>query len=158
MLNADKNRALIETFYRAFAQRDGATMAKCYHVDARFSDPGFPNLKGDEIGAMWRMLTSRAKEFSLSHSQVSADEHKGSAFWEANYLFSGTGRKVNNKIRASFVFKDGLILEHSDLFDFWRWARQAIGPAGMLLGWSGAFRRKVQAKARENLAAFMQKG
>jgi ketosteroid isomerase-like protein len=151
------NQELIEHFYTAFTKGNGEAMAKCYHADARFSDPGFPNLKGKECGAMWRMLTSRAKDLRIEFSGVQTQGDQGSANWTAYYTFSQTKRPVVNHIRAAFVFKDGLILEHSDYFDFWRWARQALGLPGLLFGWSGAFRRKVQASTRGALDQFMQK-
>ncbi len=154
---SDANRALIIRFYTAFAARDGIGMTACYHPDARFSDPAFPDLRGLEVSAMWRMLTSRSKDLTLSFSDVEATGAHGSAKWIALYTFGATGRKVENRISAAFVFKDGLILDHSDLFDFWRWSRQALGPMGLLLGWSGFLRRKVQKQARANLMAFMAK-
>jgi hypothetical protein len=46
------DKAVIERLYQAFQKQDGAAMAACYHPDATFSDPVFPNLKGKEIGAM----------------------------------------------------------------------------------------------------------
>lgn len=154
---SDANRALITRFYTAFAARDGAAMTPCYHPNARFSDPAFPDLRGPEVSAMWRMLTSKSKDLALTFSDVAATESGGAAKWIAHYTFTATGRKVENRISAAFVFEDGLILEHSDLFDFWRWSRQALGPMGLLLGWSGFLRRKVQKQARSNLAAFMAK-
>jgi ketosteroid isomerase-like protein len=151
------NKALITRFYTAFAARDGAAMTQCYHPNARFSDPGFVDLRGPEVSAMWRMLTSRSKDLALTFSDVAASEHGGSAKWVARYTFSATGRAVENRIVAAFVFRDGLILEHNDLFDFWRWAAQALGPIGSMLGWSGFLRRKVQKQARANLVSFMAK-
>ena len=155
-MSDDQNSALINRFYQAFAQRDAATMAACYHADARFSDPAFPNLRGADIGAMWAMLCERAKDFSLEFSQISSEADRGSAHWEARYLFSQTGRHVHNIIDAEFRFKDGLIIEHDDRFDFWRWSRMALGVPGMLLGWSGFLRGKVQAQAAKGLAAFQR--
>ncbi len=157
-MSADQNRALINRFYEAFARRDGAAMAACYHPEARFSDPAFPNLRGGEIGAMWTMLCQRAQEFSLTFRDVQADAARGSAHWEAKYLFSKTGRRVHNIIEAEFAFKDGLIVAHDDRFDFWRWSRQALGLPGVLLGWSGFLRGKVQAEAAKGLAIFQKKG
>lgn len=154
---SDANRALIKRFYTAFAARDGTAMTACYHPNARFSDPAFPDLRGPEVSAMWRMLTSRSKDLTLTFSDVAASAEHGAANWLALYTFGATGRKVENRISAAFVFKDGLILEHNDLFNFWRWARQALGPMGVLLGWSGFLRRKVQKQARANLAAFTAK-
>lgn len=157
-MSADENRALITRFYEAFARRDGAAMAACYHPEARFSDPAFPNLRGAEIGAMWTMLCQRAQEFSLTFRDVQADAARGTAHWEAKYLFSKTGRHVHNIIEAEFAFKDGLIVAHDDRFSFWRWSRQALGLPGVLLGWSAFLRGKVQAEAAKGLAIFQKKG
>jgi hypothetical protein len=32
------------------------------------------------------------------------------------------------------VSKEGLIIEHRDHFELWRWSRQALGLKGLLLG------------------------
>ncbi len=151
------NAQLITRFYEAFAALDAETMATCYHPDVQFSDPAFPDLKGPEASGMWRMLCSRAKDFRLEFSKVQADESTGSAHWEARYLFSATGRAVHNRIDATFEFEDGLIRRHTDVFDFWTWSRQALGAPGLLLGWSGFLRKKVQAQAGSGLKAFLAK-
>ena len=151
------NAALIERFYQAFQQRDGAAMARCYAADARFEDPAFGELRGAEIGAMWTMLCERAKDFSLEYSDVEADDRKGSAHWEARYTFSATGRSVHNRISASFRFSEGLIIDHHDRFDLWRWTSQALGPIGLLLGWSPLLKNKVRKQARAGLTAWMAK-
>ncbi len=155
--SSEANRALLNRFYTAFSAHDATAMGACYHPDARFSDAAFAELRGQEVSAMWRMLTARAKDLTLTFSDVEASAERGAAKWIALYTFTATGRKVENRVSAAFVFKDGLILEHNDLFDFWRWARQALGAMGLLLGWSGFLRRKVQSQARANLAAFMAK-
>ncbi len=59
------SRELIERFYAAFDRKDGDAMAACYHPDARFSDPAFGELRGAEIGRMWRMLTERGEELEV---------------------------------------------------------------------------------------------
>jgi hypothetical protein len=48
------------------------------------------------------------------------------------------------------------VVEHVDSFDFWRWSRQSLGVVGVLLGWSGWLRRKVQAQARKGLDRFLE--
>ena len=55
---------------------------------------------------------------------------------------------------AAFRFRDGLIVEHRDRFDFWRWSRQALGAPGLLLGWTPMLRNKVRAQAATKLALF----
>jgi ketosteroid isomerase-like protein len=143
----------IDLFYRAFQRRDGATMAACYTPDATFRDPVF-ELSGERVGAMWRMLCERGKDLRVEFSEVRTDGDRGSADWQAWYRFSKSGRPVHNVIHAEFRFRDGLICEHVDNFDFWRWSRQALGPAGLLLGWSGWLRNKVRGEAARGLAAF----
>jgi ketosteroid isomerase-like protein len=154
----DANAQLIERFYAAFAERDGAAMAACYAPDVRFSDPVFPDLRGSRAGAMWRMLTSGSGDARIELLEHDADDARGSAHWRAHYTFTETGRPVVNDIQASFRFEDGLIVDHHDVFDFHRWARQALGPVGLLLGWTPFLRAKVQAKAGGRLDEFTRAG
>lgn len=148
------NQALIDGFYRAFAARDHAAMAACYADEATFSDPVFPHLDAREARAMWRMFCERGTDLEVTWSDVSADGSKGSARWEARYTFAPTGRRVHNRIAASFDIVDGKIVRHVDRFDFYRWARMALGPLGTALGWTPLVRRKVQRQARAQLDRF----
>ena len=149
------NELLIESFYAAFAERDGAGMEACYTPDVRFSDPVFTELHGAEAGAMWRMLTERATDLRVELLEREAEDGQGSARWRATYTFTQTGRPVVNDVRASFRFADGLIAEHVDDFDFHRWARQALGPTGVLLGWTPLIRSAVRRRARAGLEEFL---
>lgn len=149
------NAALIDRFYTAFAAKDHATMASCYADDAHFSDPVFTDLDGPEVRSMWRMLCETGSDLTLEHSGVAAEGDRGSAHWEADYTFSGTGRPVHNVIDASFQFRDGLILDHRDRFSFWGWTRQALGPIGVALGWSPIVQGKVRGQAGDLLKEFM---
>jgi ketosteroid isomerase-like protein len=145
---------LIQRFYAALGASNGGAMAAYYASEATFEDPAFGKLGADDAGAMWRMLTSRAGDLTVDVSEVTADDRSGSARWIAHYTFTQTGRPVVNDIRASFRFANGLIVEHHDHFDWWRWARQALGPAGVLLGWNPLFHNAARNKAREALAEF----
>jgi ketosteroid isomerase-like protein len=145
--------ALLERFYSAFDARDGATMAASYTADAVFSAPVFGELRGDEPGRMWVMLTGRAQDLRIELVEHEAGDERGSARWLADYTFAATGRKVHNDVRAEFRFRDGLIAEHRDAFSFFAWSRQALGPAGLALGWTPLLQRKVRGQARAGLAA-----
>ncbi len=153
MTNA--NQQLIERFYAAFAAGDGASMAACYAPDVQFSDSVFPDLKGYRAGAMWRMLTEGGGDLKIELLEHEANDERGSAHWQARYVFTETGRPVLNDIRAAFRFRDGLIAEHRDTFDFHRWARQALGPMGLLLGWTPIVRGAVQKKAGARLDEYV---
>jgi len=152
---SEGNAGLIERFYAAFAECDGDAMAACYAPDARFSDPVFGDLSGPEPGAMWRMLTGRAQDLTVDLVEHSVEGEQGSARWIAHYTFTQTGRPVTNDVRASFRFADGLIAEHHDEFDFHRWARQALGTSGLLLGWTPLLRSAVRRRARAGLDEFL---
>ena len=147
------NAELIERFYAAFARRDWAAMAACYHPQVHFSDEVF-DLRGADAGLMWRMLCTSGRDLQIEASGIAADAASGQAHWDARYTFSATGRKVLNRIDARFEFRGGLIVRHVDHFDFWRWARQALGAPGWALGWSGWLRAKVRRRAAAGLAAF----
>jgi ketosteroid isomerase-like protein len=156
--DGDHYEDLIERFYAAFARHDGDAMAACYAPDARFSDPVFTNLRGAEPGAMWRMLTERAEDLEVELVARAAEGEKGSARWLARYTFTQTGRKVENDVRATFLFADGLIADHRDRFSFHRWSRQAFGPLGAALGWTPLLRAAVRRRSRAALDEFIAGG
>ena len=151
-----ENTQLLERLYEAFDRRDGDAMAACYAPDARFNDPVFGDLTGEEAGAMWRMLTGRAADLRVELLEHQADDSCGSAHWVARYTFTQTGRAVVNDVHADFRFGGGAIAEHVDHFSFWRWSRQALGTPGVVLGWTPLLRRKVGGTARAGLGAFMR--
>ncbi|MGV8916214.1 MAG: nuclear transport factor 2 family protein [Pseudomonas sp.] len=151
---SDANSAVITEFYLAFNRLDAEAMSACYTDDVVFSDPVFGELRGRAAGDMWRMLTSRAKNFSVKFDNVRADERTGGAHWVATYLFSQTGNTVVNDIQARFVFRDGKICEHHDHFDLWRWSRQALGTKGLLLGWTPFVQNAIRTQAQKGLKAY----
>jgi ketosteroid isomerase-like protein len=152
---AAENKATIERLYAAFGERNGAAMTACYAPDAHFCDPAFGDLVGDDIGAMWRMLTGRAADLEIELREHDADDEAGSAHWIAHYTFGASGRPVVNDIQASFRFAaDGRIADHVDEFDFRRWASQALGAKGHLVALVPPLRAKAREQALSQLAAF----
>ena len=149
------HEALIRKFYAAFARNDYVAMQSAYHPDASFSDPVFRDLSSAEVKAMWEMLITASTDLQVTFRNVKADNQVGECHWEARYSFSATGRKVHNIISARFQFLDGQIVRPEDHFDFWRWARMALGAPGLLLGWSPYLLAKVRKKARARLNRFM---
>jgi len=155
-VGAAENLATIERLYDALGRADGETMADCYAPSATFTDPVFVGLSDGEPGDMWRMLTSRAQGMTvelLEHETEGSD--RGSAHWVARYTFAQTGRPVVNDVRSVFRFDgSGRIVDQQDDFDFWRWARQALGRSGLLLGWTPVLQHQVRDRARAGLEAF----
>jgi ketosteroid isomerase-like protein len=152
------NTETIERLYAALDAKDGETMASLYAPDATFEDPAFGELHGHEVGDMWRMLCSQAKDLAVTASDVQADDATGSASWVARYTFSQTGRPVENRVTARFRFTDdGQIADHRDSFSMLKWAPQALGPVGYLLGSNPVGRGLMQKRARGTLDAWRSK-
>lgn len=152
-----QNEATIRRFYTAFQKLDYATMQDCLTEDVIFYDPAFGVLQNTEVPAMWQMLCTRAKEFSLEFSVLTVEEEYCTAKWTASYLFSKTGRHVTNNIKAHMRFRDGKICEHTDEFSLYKWSKQAFGWKGLLLGGTSFFKKKVRATSRRALQDFMDK-
>jgi ketosteroid isomerase-like protein len=152
---AHPNDELLVRLYTALDRKDGDAMAACYAPDARFEDPAFGELRGDEPGAMWRMLTSRAADLRCELLEHAADDTTGSAKWKATYTFTQTGRPVVNVVDSTFRFAGGLIAEQDDRFSYFTWSRQALGLPGLLLGWTPILPAATRKKARQGLDEFM---
>lgn len=150
----ESNRLLIERLYEAFDQGDGDTMAACYEPTGTFRDPVFGELTGEQAGTMWRMFTSRPGDLRVELAEHDTTGDGGSARWIARYTFEPTGRWVENDIRATFRFSEGQIVEHTDRFSFWTWARQALGAPGLILGWTPLLPLILRRKVRRDLDRF----
>ncbi len=151
------NEATITKFYTAFANADVTQMCECYHPKILFRDPAFGTLKGNDVCQMWKMLIEKSNgNIKIEFSEVKTEGDFGTAFWTATYNFSKTNRKVINSIAAQFHFEGGLIIKHIDDFDIWRWAKQALGLKGILLGWTGFMQKKIQQQALVSLKKFKE--
>ncbi len=148
---------ILERYYKALQQKDYQTMQGLYHEEAQFSDPVFTQLNSREVQAMWEMLLKRAKQFTLTYQILEQQEGTGKGVCAASYLFSRTGRRVQNNIKSNFTFKEGLIYRQVDQFDLWRWSSQAFGLSGWLLGWSPFMQKKIRSQAMSQLQQFLKK-
>lgn len=151
------NRQLVMQFYNAFQQLNHTGMNNCYSDDIVFFDPVFELLHGRQVKAMWEMLCTNARNFSLTYGNIEhLDDEYCTCEWTATYTFSKTGRKVVNKVKANMRFANGKIIEHSDAFSILTWSKQALGFSGWLFGWNTFFQRKIKNGARKSLLQFMQ--
>ena len=149
---ASENAALIHRFYTAFAAGDIETMVGCYDDQVIFYDPAFGELRGERARKMWRMLHARSKgNLKITYSKVHTHDKTGTAYWVAEYVFGKTGRKVVNHISASFEFRDGKIVRHTDYFDLWKWSMQSLGVSGLMFGWTEWMQKKIRKQALEQL-------
>jgi hypothetical protein len=170
------NSRTLTRYFESLVAGDYRAMQSCLHPDVEFSDIGF-DLRGEEVGAMWHMII--ANGIKVSFQDLEAGGRTGTAHWQCDYQFrkdpSAEPRPVHNSIDSRFRLEGGLIREHRDDCDFWKWFEQAVGPAGtgahafdvlegkleQLLGRSlpidveERVRAKVKETAREKIDAFM---
>jgi ketosteroid isomerase-like protein len=130
---------IISQFYKAFKNLDAEAMVAYYHDDVEFEDPAFGKLYGIHAKNMWRMLckSQQGKDFKVKFNDIQQVDYTVTANWEASYTFSITGRKVHNKIKAKFLFKDSKIIKHNDHFrciagQFRRWVLKVLHLVGCL--------------------------
>jgi ketosteroid isomerase-like protein len=150
------HEAVIDRLYAALDAGDGDAMSACYTKDATFEDPAFGRLEDGRGQAMWRMLTSRGGDLTITL----VDRHAGadgtaSAHWLADYTFTNTGREVHNDVHSSFVFRDGLIAAHRDRFDLRVWGAQALGRVPGLLGYTPVLGLMIRRKTSGTLTAYI---
>lgn len=151
------NYKTVDAFYSAFAKKDHATMRTFYAPRATFNDPVFSLSSAPQPADMWEMLCTRGRDMTMTYEIGEVTDASATVRWEARYTFSQTGRKVHNIVESTLKLEDGKIVRHVDVFDFWRWAHQALGIPGLLLGWSGFLKKKVQSTAMGGLKAYVAK-
>ena len=145
--DASANAALIDRFYEAFARQDGEAMAACYTPDAHFSDPVFTDLHGEEVGR------------DVADALRARHRPAGRALGGRGRRRAGLGPlggRLHVLHRATGPQRDrGLVSlpgrpdrRPSRQFDLWAWSRQALGPLGVVLGWSPPVQGKIRAQAR----------
>ena len=144
-------------FYSAFQQKNANEMNECYHPELQFEDPAFDKLSFAETSAMWEMLCESAKDLSIEFSILKSEANYVEVRWIAEYTFSKTGRFVHNEIIAHLSFKDGKIIQHIDQFDLYKWAKQAMGVQGWLIGATPFFKKKLNQQTNYQLKKYMQK-
>ena len=149
------NEAVITKFYTSFANADAASMIALYDDDVSFSDPVFGILKGEQAKSMWKMLVRPG--IVITFGGIKSKGNKVYANWQAEYVYTPTKRKVVNKIKAEFEFKNGKIITHVDKFSLWNWSSQALGMTGLLLGWTSTVKHKIKSMDNASLRSFMEK-
>lgn len=156
-MSAAAHCQLIASFYDALDRRDAETMVACYAPEATFTDPAFGTLDRAAVAAMWRMLCGRATDLSVAAINIDADDRLGKAHWTARYSYGPTRRRVVNEIDAAFVFRHGLIVEHVDRFSLRKWAKQALGLSGHVLGMTPLLSPLVRKQATSSLEAWRRR-
>lgn len=152
----DKDSAsIVREFYSAFQSKDSQMMANLYHDEASFYDPAFGKLNATEVRAMWTMLCSSSKDLVIEFEILSSNEGEVKTKWQAYYSFGKKKRKVHNVIVSTIEVKGAKIYRHIDEFNLHKWAKQAMGVSGYLLGGTSFFKKSLNKKTKSRLLRFM---
>jgi hypothetical protein len=146
-----------EQFYEAFMVQDHYTMGLLYAENATFSDPVFPLLNARGARMMWAMLLTRAEDLGIQVNILEDSPARARVEWTAHYTFGATGRRVVNRIQTEMAISNGRIVRQIDRFSLWRWARQALGVQGLLLGWTPMVQNRIRKQAARSLGEFARR-
>ncbi len=111
-------------FYTAFCSHDFDTMESLYDPDVKWKDTltSFDSRSGTM--GMWRALAAQDPSAKFSYRIVSAQGDQVVVNWLADYhLF---GNPVHNDVEATLVIKNGLIVQHTDVYSWDKWASQVF--------------------------------
>jgi hypothetical protein len=145
-----------ERFYEAFMVRDFYTMGLLYANHAAFSDPVFPRLTAQGARLMWQMLLTEAEDLDISVKIIEDTADRAKVDWTARYTFVPTRRVVVNRVHTEMRIVAGKIVQQVDQFSLWRWAGQALGWKGWLLGFTPMVRDRIRGQAARSLKEFAQ--
>ncbi len=147
---------VIQRYFDAMAQGQWQAMARCYHDQASFADPLFPDLRGEQIvyhlHRLYEPNSQHArKQIELTTHALFSEDRKAQVQWELRCIEAQ--RPVKLIGLSTFAIWDQFIVRHVDEFPFHHWARQTQGLAGALLGRLPFYQRRLQRSARSQLDA-----
>jgi len=103
---------------------------------------------------MWAFVTRPEPNLTLTFEIVSADNNHVQARLTDHYIFTDTGRKVDNAITSTFSFRDNLIIDHRDDCDPVLWANMAM--SGLRAWLAGHVRLVRVLAAHTKLRSFLR--
>jgi ketosteroid isomerase-like protein len=136
-------RQVTECLFSALRRRDAADVAACYDKDAVFSSPFIGDVRGAEVEALWRAIFAATRDSTLSYTIVDLGLTTARVDGIVTFSLVTSGRSVTSRFNSALHIRDLRVVWHDETFDAWAWACMAFGPAGHLLGWSKAWRRRM---------------
>jgi SnoaL-like domain len=148
----------IRKFYADLEQGRAEACIEQLSAEATFEDPIFGKVAAGEVPSLIRFLCanpSPGRRFEVHEVQIH-DHERATLRWTAHYIFPTTGRAVANQIETPMSFRDNRIASYADRFDLWRWMGMALGPVGVLFGWTPILQEKVRSTVHSRFVKFKQ--
>ncbi|KAH8923203.1 hypothetical protein BT69DRAFT_1262631 [Atractiella rhizophila] len=160
MSQADEQQKTIEKYQSSHASLDWEGMSSCLSPTYTFSDPAFPDLDERMSKGMWCMFLEN-RETNKMVVKCGPATKTGENTWEYDYSvdYVLNSRPILNHMHATLTLSPStnLITKQVDHFDFYAWARQALGVSGYLLGWTEMVKGQVRTRAKGRLEGFLKK-
>lgn len=150
-----QNEEVVREFFLAYREHAYPRMRALLSSNIHFKDFAF-DIEGQRVFAMWQWFCTRSDPVEVPwFGNVKTHGNDVTADYRAEYLYGEAKRPVNYVIRAKFVLKDGLIVDHHDDGDIRVWSRQALGRLASAFSWNPIFKLFIRWQARKKLEAFM---
>ncbi|ARU92149.1 hypothetical protein SCLARK_001685 [Spiroplasma clarkii] len=149
-----KNKEVVVKFFTALSKGDWKLMNNLYSKDVAFSDTVFGELNYSQITNLWEMLLTENPDLSANFKIVE-DGEVVKVQWVMVSKFGQKHRKVILNILSTLEVSKGKIIKHNDHFDFKKWAKQALGIIGWMLGSKQSFKNRIKEEAFIKLNSFI---
>jgi len=142
---------LIETFFKAFSERDFNTMKSLAKSSIVYYDPLYGYLNEEDVFLMWESRYGK-KDFTLNYHDI---KDEGDGYFTVKIEVAYFHKKmIHQQMKAYFKIENGFIAEYSHGFSVHQLCKQEYGLLGNLLGWNRLIQHRIKNDARRELLAY----
>ncbi len=152
------SEAAIQRFIDSLSRRDVAALQAGYHAQASLSDPLHPDLRGPQVGCLWRWRLHRCEGWDVRALTWAGDERKARLRWQVDWRLRERGGRGRTTIDTTFTFWDDLIVRQVDEYPVWPQLGRCQGLTGWALGWLPAWQGRSRRVLAGRLAEFAERG
>ena len=150
-INMHDHSKLIDSFFKAFSERDFNTMKSLAKSSIVYYDPLYGYLNEEDVFLMWESRYSQ-KDFTLNYRDI---KDEGDGYFTLKIEVDYVHKKIiHQEMKAYFKIENGFIAEYSHGFSVHQLCKQEYGLIGNLLGWNRLIQQRIKNDARRELLAY----
>ncbi len=151
IINMQDHLKLIDSFFKAFSERDFNTMKSLTKSSIVYYDPLYGYLNDEDVFLMWESRYSK-NGFTLIYQDI---KDEGDGYFTLKIDVTYFRKKMNRQqMKAYFKIENGFIAEYSHGFSVHQLCKQEYGLFGNLLGWNRLIQQRIKNDARRELLAY----
>ena len=151
IINMHDHSNLIDSFFKAFSERDFNTMKSLTKSSIVYYDPLYGYLNDEDVILMWESRYGQ-KDFTLNYHDLK-DEGDGYFTLKIDVTYFRK-KMIRQPMKAYFKIENGFIAEYSHGFSVHQLCKQEYGLIGNLLGWNRLIQQRIKNDARRELLAY----